>query len=417
MAKLFAAAGIVAPAGIVNLSQPDFAQVVGQEVRNTPIDVWRAYLLLRLLDAAAPYLPRAYADARFDYYEKALEGKERRKPRAEEVIETISGSYGEQPLAEGLGQIFVAEAFSPEAKRRALTMVEDICAAMAQRIQALPWMNAETKARAQRKLEAMTPKVGYPDQWKSYDGLRLEPDDYVGNWLRASEWQFDQRLADLKQPVDRGRWWMAPHIVNAYAGGLNEIVFPAGILQPPYFSAQADDAVNYGAIGTVIGHEITHHFDDRGRQFDEVGNLADWWLAEDARVYGELASAIAAQFDRYEPLAGQRLNGKQTLGENISDIGGVAIAYDGLRRALARGKRAPIDGLTPEQRFFVSYGLLWREKVRPESLSEQIRTGVHSPARYRVLGPLAYSTAFARAFSCPADAPMLRAEADRIAIW
>ncbi|MFN7888010.1 MAG: M13 family metallopeptidase [Betaproteobacteria bacterium] len=413
----FAGAGIPAPPGTVNVAQPDFVQVVGQAMSDTPLDVWRAYLRLRLLDEAAPHLPQAYADAHFDYHQRTLRGSQQRKPRGEEVIETISGPFGSQPLAEGLGQIFVAETFSPEAKRRAVLMVEDIRTAMAARIQNLPWMSEPTRARAQRKLAAMSLKVGYPDRWKTYDGLRIAADDYAGNWLRAAQWDFERRVADLQHPVDRSRWWMGPHIVNAYAGGLNEIVFPAGILQPPFFNAQADDAVNYGGIGSVIGHEITHHFDDRGRQFDEVGNLADWWTTQDAKVYGERAAALAAQFDGYEPLPGQRINGKQTLGENISDLGGIAIAYDGLRLALARRDPGPIDGLTPQQRFFVSYASIWRQKIRPELLAEQVRTGQHSPARYRVLGPLANSAAFAQAFSCPADAPMLRAEEQRSLIW
>lgn len=413
---LFAGFGTPQP-GTVNLATPDFAQVVAQAAADTPLDVWRAYLRLRLLDAAAPRLPRAYEEAHFAYRERAVRGTQAPRPRGERTIELISGRVGTEPLAEGLGQLYVAEAFSPLAQQRATVMIEDIRAAMRGRIEQLPWMSDATRERALRKLDAMAVKIGAPTRWKTYDGLLVRVDDYAGNWLRASEWQHGQRVADLAQPVDRSRWFISPHIVNAFAGGLNEIVFPAGILQPPFFDARADDAVNYGGIGAVIGHEITHHFDDRGRQFDEVGNLADWWTAQDAERYRERAARIAAQYDAFEPLPGVRINGQQTLGENISDVGGVQIAYAGLQRALARNNPGPIDGLTPAQRFFVSYGVIWRSKMREEALRDQLRTGQHSPARYRVLGPLAHKDAFAQAFACPSGAPMLRAEDQRVLIW
>jgi predicted metalloendopeptidase len=263
----------------------------------------------------------------------------------------------------------------------------------------------------------MEVKVGYPDRWRSYEGLRIERDDYAGNWLRAGAWDFDSDLADLAQPVDRTRWRLSPHVVNATAGGLNEITFPAAILQPPFFDPRADDAVNFGGIGVVIGHEITHHFDDHGRQSDEVGNLADWWTAEDAAAYKARAARIAAQYGAYVPLVDQPINGQQTLGENLSDIGGVNIAYDALQHVLAGAPQPLRDGFTPNQRFFLSFGLIWRSKMRSEALINQLRTGNHSPGRYRVLGPLAHMAAFGEAFGCPADAPMLRPPADRVTIW
>ena len=259
----------------------------------------------------------------------------------------------------------------------------------------------------------MVLKIGFPDRWKTYEGLTIARDDYAGNWLRANAWEFQQRLADLNRPVDRARWFASPHLVNAFAGGLNEIVFPAAILQPPFFNAQADDAVNYGGIGAVIGHEITHHFDDRGRQYDEVGNLAEWWNAEDAARYKERAAKVAQQYSDYSPLPGHTINGQQTLGENISDLGGVKLAYDALQRALARQPTGKIDNYTPEQRFFLSFATIWRTKYRTEALIDQLRTDSHSPARYRVLGPLANVPAFAQAFNCPAGAPMMRAPANR----
>jgi predicted metalloendopeptidase len=296
-------------------------------------------------------------------------------------------------------------------------MVEDIKAAMRARIERLDWMSGPTRERALRKLDAMTLKIGYPDRWKTFDGLVIARDDYAGNWLRANAHDFGWRLADLGRPVDRARWFTSPHLVNAFAGSLNEIVFPAAILQPPFYDVRADDAVNFGGIGAVIGHEITHHFDDRGRQFDDVGNLADWWTAADADAYRKRAALVAEQFSAFAPLPGETINGEQTLGENISDLGGVNIAYDGLQRALARKPARLIEGLTSAQRFYISYATIWRAKHRTEALLDALRTGQHSPARYRVLGPLANVPSFAQAFDCPPDAPMLRPPGKQISIW
>jgi predicted metalloendopeptidase len=288
---------------------------------------------------------------------------------------------------------------------------------MRMRIEKLDWMSAPTKQRAIEKLDAMALKIGYPDNWKTYRGLVIASDDYAGNWLRAREWFFELRLGDLGKRVDRARWFTTPHLVNAFAGSLNEIVFPAAILQPPFFYADADDAVNYGAIGSVIGHEITHHFDDRGRQFDSVGNLNDWWAEADAAAYRARAARLAQQYSEYSPLPGRSINGQQTLGENISDLGGVKIAYDGLQLALARKPVGLIDGLTQDQRFFISFAIMWRSQYRTEAMMDQLQSGQHSPNRYRVLGPLANFPAFGKAFACPPGAPMLRAPADQITIW
>jgi predicted metalloendopeptidase len=415
-AAYFSSLGVT-PEQDINVASPQFAQQVARAAAETPLPVWRAYLRQHVIDAAAPALPAGYVDAHFDYRSRAIRGLQALPSRAEQVIVRITGNFGSEPLAEGLGQLYVARAFSPAAKERAVAMVEDIKAAMRVRIEKLDWMSAPTRARAIGKLDRMALKIGYPDVWKTYAGLRIERDDYAGNWLRANAWEFAYRLSDLGRPVDRSRWFTSPHLVNAFAGGLNEIVFPAAILQPPFFNARADDAVNFGAIGTVIGHEITHHFDDRGRQFDEVGNLADWWSAEDAGRYKERAARVARQYSAYLPLSDQPINGEQTLGENISDLGGVNIAYDGLQRALARRPAGILDGYTPEQRFFLSYATMWRSKYRNEALINQLRTGNHSPSRYRVLGPLANVPAFARAFNCPADAPMMRSASERISIW
>jgi predicted metalloendopeptidase len=415
-AAFFATLGVAQP-GEFNVASPRFMAAVARLAAEAPLPQWRAYFRERLLDELAPTLPAPFVDARFAYRGRAILGFRENFPRAEQVILLMTGPFGSEPLAEGLGELYVARAFSPLAKARAVEMIDDIRAAMRVRIERLDWMSAPTKAAAIRKLDAMAVKIGYPDRWKTYDGLVITGDDYSGNFLRARAWNFNDRMADLGKPVDRTRWSTTPHLVNAFAGGLNEIVFPAAILQPPFFYPDADPAVNYGAIGSVIGHEITHHFDDRGRQFDAFGNLADWWTPADAANYKARADRLAEQFSAYEPLPGNGINGRQTLGENISDLGGVKIAYDGLQLALQRQPIGPIDGLTQQQRYFIAYGIIWRTAYRTEFLLNQLRTGQHSPSRYRVLGPLANFPAFARAFNCPADAPMMRSAEQQISIW
>jgi len=404
----------------VIVQQPRLVEAVNTLAREVPLPVWRAFLRLRLLDEAAPTLPAAWQQTHFDWRGRALRGVQVRPPRPEEVIDFISGPSGAAPLAEGLGQLFAQRAFAPPAKERALAMVADIRAAMRARIARLDWMSPPTRARALAKLEAMTLQIGTPDRWKAYEGLAIDARDYAGNWLRAARWDSTRRYARLAQPVDRAEWFTSPHTVNAFAGGFNNIVLPAAILQPPLFDPQADDATNFGAIGAVIGHEITHHFDDRGRRFDEVGNLADWWSAQDAVAYRERADRLAAQFSRFEPLPGHPIDGVRTLGENISDLGGVKIAYDGLQLALARqgGFTAEAPGRpTPSQRFFVSYATIWRDRMRAEALITQLRSGQHAPPRYRVLGSLANVPEFAQAFGCPPGSPMARDQAERVSIW
>ncbi|MBT9500186.1 MAG: M13 family metallopeptidase [Burkholderiaceae bacterium] len=398
------------------MGQPDFAKALGRLAADTPLDTWRNYLKLRLLDATAAQLPKAFASAHFDYRGAVVTGLKAPAPRNEAVILEIGGRTGSAAMALGLGELFVARAFSAEAQQRSLELLADIKAAMRQRIETLDWMSAPTKARALAKLDAMTPKIGAPARWPQYEGLVIHADDFAGNVLRANAWQVARRMADLDRPVDRTRWNTSPHIVNAFAGGLNEITFPAGILQPPFFDASADDAVNYGGIGMVIGHEITHHFDDRGRQFDANGSLSDWWTPEDAAAYKARAARVVELYGGYEPLPGQRVNGQLTLGENISDVAGMPLAFDGLQRALKRsGKTGKIQGYTPEQRFFLSNALIWRDKKRVEALINQLRTDSHSPAPYRVLGPMSNLPAFAKAFSCKAGDAMVAG--DPITVW
>jgi putative endopeptidase len=402
------------------LGQPEFAKAVAALVQTAPMDSWRTFLRLRLLDAAAEYLPKAYAQASFEYRGATIRGLKTPASRIERVILAIGGNYGNSPLAESLGELFVSKAFSTVAQQRASQMLADIRAGMQQRLDDLPWMTNETKVLARAKLDAIVAKIGAPAKWKTYDGLKLDAEDFAHNSLRVAAWQNQQRLADLDAPVDRTRWTTSPHIVNAFAGSGNQIVFPAGILQPPFFDAKTDDASNFGGIGMVIGHEITHHFDDRGRQFDAAGNLRDWWKDADVTAYKARADRVAALYDGFEPTPGQRINGRLTLGENLSDIGGIQIAYAGLQIALKRqreaGKEIPlIDGQTPEQRFFTANAVVWRGKYRIEALVDQLRTDSHSPGRWRVLAPMSQMPAFAQAFGCKSGDAMVAVEP--ITVW
>jgi len=410
----------LADGATINVAQPEFARAVARMAGSEPIETWRLYLRLRVLDATAPRLPEAFAEAHFAYHGTAVLGVPQQPSRSRRVIEEISGRNGSAPLAEGLGELFVVETFSPQAKARAVQMVADVTTALRRRIERLDWMTPPTRGRAVAKLDAISLKIGYPDRWKTYDGLTIHADDYAGNWLRANEWAYGQRIADIDSPVDRGRWFTSPHVVNAFAGGLNDIVFPAGILQPPFFDGAGTDAANYGAIGAVIGHEIIHHFDDRGRQFDEFGNLSQWWQDDDVTAYRARTAKLVAQYGGYAPLPGQFIDGRQTLGENISDLGGLSIAHDALQLALARGgagRSDPGGDRAAEQQFFVAYATIWRNSMREQAMFNQLRTGVHSPPRYRVLGVLGNMEPFARAFDCLPGSPMLRPAAERVSIW
>lgn len=404
----------------IGVAQTAHAQKLAQLVGSAPLERWQRYLTLRLLDAHAERGPRALADAHFAYYGTALRGLQAPPPRAEQVIQIVGGRTGGNTLGETLGELFVGKAFSPRARERAEQMLADIKAAMHRRIDGLAWMSAPTKQLAHAKLDSMRAKIGSPLRWQTWPGLALQPDDFLGNQLRLGAWASDQALERLSQPVDRDRWTMGPHVVNAQASFGNQIIFPAGILQPPFFDENADDASNYGGIGMVIGHEITHHFDDNGRQFDAQGNLRDWWQPEDAAAYKARADRVVALYEAQEPAAGVHINGRATLGENLSDIGGIQIAFEGLQIALTRERTAgrtpaAIDGLSPEQRFFRSNALIWRVKQRPESLVTQLRTDSHSPGRYRVLLPMAQIAAFGKAWSCKPGDPMVAT--DPIVIW
>lgn len=397
------------------LPQPRHAQAVAQLAAEAPLSTWQTYLRVRLLDALSPWLDERFQAASFDWRERVQRGITKPNPRAEQLVYLIGGRTGWEPLAQTLGELFVRESFSPQAQAKANRMIEDVRAAMRTRIDALPWMTTATKQRAQEKLASLSAQIGGPEKWPDYSGLTLDPKDPAGNFMKVQAWGHAQRLADLPKPTDRNRWDTSPHIVNAFAAGQNRIVFPAGILQPPFFDEKASDATNYGGIGMVIGHEIIHHFDDRGRQYDAVGNLKDWWAPEDAAAYKARADRVADFYSRYEVLPGLRINGRQMLGENISDLGGINIAFDALQLSLKRQNLSAADMNAASRQFFMNNAIIWRGKQRPEALEQQIRTGQHSPGPYRVRGPLSNMPAFGQTFGCkPGDGMMVE---DPIAVW
>jgi predicted metalloendopeptidase len=319
---------------------------------------------------------------------------------------------------EALGQLYVAEAFPPEAKARMLVLVGNLRSALRDRIGRLDWMDEPTRAAALKKLELLGVKVGYPDKWIDYSALSIDRGTYVLNVLRANEFNFRRDLEKIGKPVDRTAWGITAPTVDAYYDpSMNEIVFPAGILQPPFFDKDADDAVNYGAIGSIIGHEMTHGFDDQGRQYDGHGNLSDWWTPESAKRFKERSSGIVRQFNGYVAIGDLHVNGELTLGENIADLGGVTIAYAALAKALAGVPSEKIGGFTPQQRFFLSYANCWHTNWRPEALRLLVNTNPHSPSRFRVIGPLSNLDEFAEAFGVPVGSPMRRSGADRVTIW
>ena len=402
--------------GDINVRQPEFFKAAANSFKSTPIDDWKAYLRWNLINATAPYLSKDFVDEEFDFNERTLRGTQQIKPRWKRVIASEDDAIGE-----ALGKLYVGFYFPPEAKARALELVNNLKEALADRIKTLDWMDEPTKKEALKKLEAFQVKIGYPDKWLDYSLLQIDRGPFVLNTIRAEKFEVDRDVQKIGKPVDRTDWGMTPPTVNAYYNpNMNEIVFPAGILQPPFFYANADDAVNYGAIGAVIGHEMTHGFDDQGRQFDAVGNLRDWWSKKSAEEYDKRRKAVVDQYSSYEPLPGLHLNGELTQGENIADIGGVKLAYAALQKALDKHpeeRTKKIDGLTPEQRFFLSFAAIWRSKIRDEDQKLRLNTDPHSPAQFRVNGPLSNLPEFQQAFNIPDGSPMVRPADKRVNIW
>jgi putative endopeptidase len=350
----------------------------------------------------------------FRFNSTVLRGVKEMRPRWKRCL-----GFTDEAVGEILGQAYVRKSFTPAAKARALDMVRNIRAEMRSRLGALTWMSHETKTRAYSKLDAFINKIGYPDTWRNYARLETRPGPFVTNLLLARRFETERQLKKIGRPTDRTEWGMTAPTVDAYYDpATNEITFPAGIMQPPFFNPKADDAVNYGGMGAVIGHEITHGFDDEGRQFDANGNLSDWWTGADTKEFNRRAEVVQKQFDNYVAIDSLHVNGKLTLGENIADLGGLLIAHGAYRRSL-QGKPAPapIDGLTGDQRFFLAWAQIWRAKTRPEYTRLLVNTDPHAPPEFRTIGPLSNIPAFAQAFGCKAGDPMVRPESERAQIW
>ncbi len=393
--------------------QPSYVEKFGGLLKDAPIEDWKNYLRFQALDAAAPLLSNAFVTARFEFFGKLVNGLEELEPRWQRSVQAVNAAMGE-----AVGKIYVEKHFPPVAKERMNVLVANVLAAFESSIANLDWMSAETRAKAQEKRGKFTTKIGYPSRWRDYATLEIRRYDPLGNVARARAWDYERRVARLGGAVDRTEWNMSPQTVNAYHNPrMNEIVFPAAILQPPFFDASADDAVNYGGIGAVIGHEIGHAFDDQGRKTDSDGNLEDWWTEQDARSFQAKAQALVDQYDAFQVLPDLNVNGKLTLGENIGDLTGLFVSYQAYKKSLG-GQEAPvIDGLTGDQRFFLGFAQIWRSKSREEALRRQVLTDPHSPSRFRANGPLRNFAPFYAAFGVKEGDAMYLPEKDRVRIW
>ena len=382
-------------------------------LKDISLEEQKYYLAFNLLDAASPYLSDDFVAANFDFYGKTLSGKEEQQPRWKRALSTADNA-----LSEAVGQMYVAKYFPPASKEKMQTLVGNLQKALSHRIAGLEWMGDTTKMKAQEKLATFTVKIGYPDKWRDYSGLEIQNDSYWDNVRRSNIFDMEYQLADAGKPVDKSRWYMSPQTVNAYYNpATNEICFPAAILQPPFFNPEADDAVNYGAIGVVIGHEMTHGFDDQGRNFDKDGNLTDWWTPEDSARFTERADKLAAQYDAIIVADTVHANGRFTLGENIADHGGLLVAHEAYRNSLGGKTVAPIDGFTDEQRFFLGYAALWAQNVRTEEILRLTKIDPHSLGKWRVNAALRNIEPFYRAFNITEKDPMYMATEERVVIW
>ena len=397
----------------VIVMQPSAHTGFAAQLEQRPLPVWQTYLKWHLIRGYSPFLSKPFVDENFAFYEKTLRGQQEIRPRWKRAVATVEGTLGES-----LGKIYVERHFPPEAKARMEQLVRNLVKAYDQSIRQLEWMSEDTKKQALAKLAKFTPKIGYPNKWRDYTTLVIKRDDLVGNLMRSAEFEHAYELGKLGKPIDRDEWHMTPQTVNAYYNpGLNEIVFPAAILQPPFFNLQADDAVNYGGIGAVIGHEIGHGFDDQGSKYDGDGRLQSWWTAEDRQRFEERTRALIGQYDQYEPIAGHKVNGALTIGENIGDLGGASIALKAYQLSL-EGKPAPvIDGFTGEQRFFIGFGQIWRNKMREQMQLERLKTDAHSPAEFRCNGPLVNVPEFYAAFEVKEGDKMYLPPVKRVKIW
>ncbi len=410
--QYFAAAGLDAATEVV-VRQPDYLRALDPILSSTPASTWREYLTFKLLDSYADELPAAFQQARFEFRGRTLSGQQAMGPRWKRAVQEVEGAMGD-----AVGQLYVRQYFAATAKARMDSLVHNLREAYRVGIDSLPWMSPATKAEAQQKLAHFTVKIAYPDRWREYAALEVRRDDLLGNAMRANAFEYADNTGHLGKPVERWRWGMTPQTVNAYYNSTNnEIVFPAAILQPPFFNVDADDAVNYGAIGAVIGHEIGHGFDDQGRKSDGAGNLRDWWTPADAQAYEARTAKLAAQYEAITPIDSIHINGRLTLGENIGDVSGLAAAYRAYHVSL-HGRPAPvIGGYTGDQRFFLGFAQIWRTKFRDDALRQQLLTDPHSPGQVRALVPLVNNDAFETAFNVKPGDKMYRAPEDRVKIW
>jgi putative endopeptidase len=410
--KFFEAQGI-APQEKFSLAIPGFHQEVSAMLGDTDPAVWRNYLRFHTISGAAPYLSEAFVNEDYNFYGKELRGQKEIKPRWKRVLDTVESQAGE-----ALGQMYVDVAFPKESKAKMEALVANLSTAMKARIEKLEWMSDETKQKAIAKWETFTPKIGYPDKWREWTGLSTGRDSYVDNVLAAQEFNYKYNIAKIGKPVDKTEWGMSPQTVNAYYNPLqNEIVFPAAILQPPFFDANATDEMNYGGIGAVIGHEMSHGYDDQGARFGPTGNFEDWWTEADKGAFKALTGKLIEQFDGYKTDAGGQVSGNLTLGENIADLGGLATAYDAMKKATDGTPDPMTDGLTRDQRFFLNWATVWRRNFTPEELSVRLKTDSHAPANFRAIGAPTNLPAFAAAFKCKVGDAMVRAADKQVVIW
>lgn len=398
----------------LNVGQPDYIKGLNTLILSTDLEIIKAYIALQLVNDASPYLSNDFVQTNFDFYGKVLSGKTEMKPRWKRVVSTVDGCLGE-----AVGQMYVEKYFPTEAKERMLKLVDNLKSALGERIEQNTWMTQQTKAKAKEKLETIIVKIGYPDKWRDYSSLHIEKDSYYANIERASRFETAYQLSKVGKPVDRSLWLMTPQTVNAYYNPTtNEICFPAGILQPPFFDMHADDAVNYGAIGVVIGHEMTHGFDDQGRNYDKDGNLKDWWTETDSKNFEERTKVLVNHFNRIEVLPGVFANGTFTLGENIADNGGVNVSYVAMQKAIKEGSiQKVMDGFTAEQRFFIAYAGVWAGNIRDEEIIRRTKEDPHSLGKWRVNGTLPHIPAFIKAFDVKEGNSMYLTAELQAAIW
>ncbi|WP_244244154.1 M13 family metallopeptidase [Marilutibacter alkalisoli] len=413
--RFFESQGLQAPE-MFSLAVPAFHEEISRMLADVPAGQWRSYLRFHAVDGASPYLSDAFVEENFNFYNKTLRGQKELKERGKRVLGTIESGAGE-----ALGQLYVDVAFSPESKSRMQELVGHLSDALKVRIENLAWMGDETKAKAMEKWASFTPKIGYPDKWRDWSGLETSRDSYIGNVLAAIEFNHKHELSKVGEPVDKTEWGMSPQTVNAYYNPLqNEIVFPAAILQPPFFDLEADDPLNYGGIGAVIGHEMTHGYDDQGSRFGPDGNFVPdpgWWTQKDFDSFKGLTDQLVKQFDGYKATDDQHVDGKLTLGENIADLGGLATAYDAMKAAAGDSEDPMIDGMTRDQRFFANWATVWRRNFTPEELKVRLATDPHAPANFRAIGAPSNLPAFAAAFECRPGQPMVRSGDDQVVIW